>query len=118
MPATRFTIAEHATQFVAIAHARSEQAFERVFRRGAQPAQRRAGIGMAGEMGLETFDVGLGVAGRRHDRRLHLQHLSLREEIADQRIQASALAQCFDHECSPPAWPFNDSVRMSRASSR
>src|SRR6185312_862535 len=76
-----------------VAHARGDEALQRILRRGAQPALARAGIDVAAEPGAETLDVRFGIAGRREDRRLHFQHLAFSEERADQGVEVGAQMQ-------------------------
>jgi hypothetical protein len=58
--AAGFAIAEDAPEFVAIAEPFGEQALEREFGRGAQPARARRAFGAAGEFQRERGDVGIG----------------------------------------------------------
>src|ERR1700761_3310286 len=52
---------------------------------------------MPTEARTETFDVRVGVAGRRKNRRFHFQHVAFRKERAGQRIQARPQMQSPGH---------------------
>src|SRR5690606_24747723 len=89
-------VAEHPSQLVAVADAGGDQALERVFGRGPQPAHVGPGRTVACKAGGEALDVRFGIAGLREDRRLHLEHAAFGEERADHRVQPRAQAQRLD----------------------
>src|SRR5690606_5874008 len=84
---TGFTVAEHPAQFVTIPDAGSEQALERILRRGTQPAFARTGVDVAAEARREAVYARLGVTGRGKDRGFHFQHLAFGEERPHACIQ-------------------------------
>src|SRR5690606_27581389 len=108
-----------AAEFVAIAQARGEQALERMFWRGPQPARAWCALRAAGELERERRNVRLGIAGHRQHGRLHLQHVAFGKEAADRGVQRGAQAQRIETARGLPvthAWQDRKSAR--RASSQ
>ena len=91
--AAGLAVAEHTAEFVAVADAGREQALERKFRRGAQPARTRRALGATAEFQRERCDVRIGIARYREHRRFDFQHVTIREEHADRRVEPRAQAQ-------------------------
>src|SRR5690606_29379221 len=58
--------------------------------RRAQPAPARRAVGASGKLQRERGDVGIGIAGARHQRRLHLQHVAGEKELAHQSVHPGA----------------------------
>src|SRR5690606_35863129 len=93
VPPPGLAVAEHAAELVAVPHAFGQQPLHRVLGGGAQPPRARRAVGAPAELDAEGRDVGIGVAGARHHRRLHLQHAARVEELAHEAVQARAQAQ-------------------------